>query len=50
MCSLDGTIGEDHKPETHLIPVLLNVALGKKSHIDLFGTDYPTKDGTCIRD
>lgn len=48
--ALDGSIGEDHRPETHLIPVLLNVALGKKSHIDLFGTDYPTKDGTCIRD
>lgn len=49
-CSLDSSIGEDHRPETHLIPVLLNVALGKKSHIDLFGTDYPTKDGTCVRD
>jgi UDP-glucose 4-epimerase len=46
----DGSIGEDHRPETHLIPVLLNVALGKKSHIDLYGTDYPTKDGTCVRD
>lgn len=49
-CAPDGAIGEDHRPETHLIPVLINVAMGKKSHIDLFGTDYPTKDGTCVRD
>jgi UDP-glucose 4-epimerase len=46
----DGAIGEDHRPETHLIPVLLNVALGKVPHINLYGTDYPTKDGTCVRD
>jgi len=46
----DGSIGEDHRPETHLIPVLLNVALGKVPHINLYGTDYPTKDGTCVRD
>jgi UDP-glucose 4-epimerase len=46
----DGSIGEDHRPETHIIPVLLNVALGKKPHMDLFGTDYPTPDGTCVRD
>ena len=39
----------DHKPETHIIPVLLQVALGKRSHMDLFGTDYPTKDGTCVK-
>jgi UDP-glucose 4-epimerase len=49
-CAPDGAIGEDHKPETHIIPVLLQVALGKRSHMDLFGTDYPTKDGTCVRD
>ena len=49
-CAPDGSIGEDHRPETHIIPVLLNVVLGKKSHMDLFGTDYPTKDGTCVRD
>ena len=49
-CAPDGAIGEDHKPETHIIPVLLQVALGKKSHMDLYGTDYPTKDGTCVRD
>jgi len=49
-CAPDGTIGEDHRPETHLIPVLLQVALGKRTHIDLYGTDYPTPDGTCVRD
>jgi UDP-glucose 4-epimerase len=49
-CAPDGSIGEDHRPETHIIPVLLQVALGKKPHMDLYGTDYPTKDGTCIRD
>jgi UDP-glucose 4-epimerase len=49
-CAPDGSIGEDHQPETHIIPVLLNVVLGKKDHMDLFGTDYPTRDGTCVRD
>jgi UDP-glucose 4-epimerase len=49
-CAPDGSIGEDHRPETHIIPVLLQVALGKRTHMDLFGTDYPTKDGTCVRD
>jgi len=48
--ALDGAIGEDHRPETHLIPSLLNVALGKRTHMDLYGTDYPTPDGTCVRD
>jgi UDP-glucose 4-epimerase len=43
-------IGEDHNPETHLIPIALNVALGKRPRIDVFGTDYPTPDGTCVRD
>jgi UDP-glucose 4-epimerase len=42
--------GEDHRTETHLIPNVLKVALGKKSHVDIFGTDYETPDGTCIRD
>lgn len=42
--------GERHDPETHLIPVVLQVASGKKEFIEVFGTDYPTKDGTCIRD
>ncbi|MEI6193731.1 MAG: UDP-glucose 4-epimerase GalE [Verrucomicrobiota bacterium] len=42
--------GEHHRIETHLIPNVLFVALGKKSHVDIYGTDYPTPDGTCIRD
>jgi UDP-glucose-4-epimerase GalE len=46
----DGSIGEDHDPETHLIPIVLQVALGQRSHVEIFGTDYPTPDGTCIRD
>jgi len=46
----DGRIGEDHDPETHLIPLVLDVALGKRSHIDVFGDDYATRDGTCVRD
>jgi UDP-glucose-4-epimerase GalE len=48
--SRDGTIGEDHDPETHLIPLVLQTALGQRPHIEVFGTDYPTPDGTCIRD
>jgi UDP-glucose-4-epimerase GalE len=48
--SPDGTIGEDHDPETHLIPLVLQVALGRRPHIEVFGTDYPTPDGTCVRD
>lgn len=46
----DGTIGEDHTPESHLIPLVLQVALGQREHITVFGTDYPTPDGSCIRD
>lgn len=46
----DGTIGEDHDPETHLIPLVLDVALGKRDEILIFGDDYPTPDGTCVRD
>jgi UDP-glucose 4-epimerase len=42
--------GEAHNPETHLIPLVLQVPLGKRPAISIFGTDYPTKDGTCIRD
>jgi len=42
--------GEHHRVETHLVPNLLKVALGQKSHCELFGTDYPTPDGTCVRD
>lgn len=45
-----GSIGEDHSPETHLIPIILNTALGKRSHIGIFGDDYPTEDGSCVRD
>jgi UDP-glucose-4-epimerase GalE len=48
--SADGRIGEDHQPETHLIPRLLMAAAGELPHITLFGQDYPTPDGTCIRD
>lgn len=42
--------GEDHNPETHLIPLILQVALGKREHISIYGDDYPTFDGTCVRD
>ncbi|MFA6185121.1 MAG: UDP-glucose 4-epimerase GalE [Candidatus Shapirobacteria bacterium] len=47
---LDGEIGENHNPESHLIPLILDAALGKREDIKIFGTDYPTTDGTCIRD
>jgi len=46
----DGEIGEDHSPETHLIPLVLQVALGQRESIKIFGTDWDTPDGTCIRD
>lgn len=45
-----GRIGESHEPETHLIPLILQVAAGTRDHINVFGTDYDTPDGTCIRD
>lgn len=45
-----GDLGEDHVPESHLIPLTLQVALGKREYISIFGTDYPTSDGTCVRD
>ncbi len=45
-----GEIGEDHKPETHLIPIVLQHLLGQREKISVFGTDYDTPDGTCIRD
>ncbi|OPX90733.1 UDP-glucose 4-epimerase GalE [Pelotomaculum sp. PtaB.Bin117] len=45
-----GDIGEDHEPETHLIPLVLKAALGLIPRLDVFGTDYPTPDGTCVRD
>jgi UDP-glucose-4-epimerase GalE len=49
-CSLDGKIGEDHNPETHLIPLVLEAAAGTREHITIFGEDYDTPDGSCIRD
>jgi UDP-glucose 4-epimerase len=45
-----GLLGEDHNPETHLIPLVLQTALGKRESVAIFGTDYPTEDGTCVRD
>lgn len=49
-CALDGKIGEDHNPETHLIPVILQAVMGQRPALTLFGTDYPTPDGTNVRD
>lgn len=46
----DGSIGEDHDPETHAIPLVAQVALGRRSHFTILGEDYPTEDGTCVRD
>jgi len=48
--ALDGSLGEDHIPETHLIPLILKTALGQREAINVFGTDYSTPDGTCLRD
>ena len=47
---IEGNIGEDHTPESHLIPIILQAALGKREHISIFGDDYNTPDGTCVRD
>jgi UDP-glucose 4-epimerase len=49
-CSADGLIGEDHNPETHLIPRVMMAVTGEIDHLEVFGTDYDTPDGTCIRD
>ena len=49
-CAMDGSLGEDHHPETHLIPVILQAVLGVRPGITVFGTDYPTPDGTNVRD
>jgi len=49
-CASDGSLGEDHEPETHLIPVLIETAMGKREKATIFGDDYPTPDGTCVRD
>jgi len=46
----DGDLGEDHNPETHLIPLVLDVMAGRRPYLQIFGDDYPTPDGTCIRD
>ena len=46
----EGEIGEDHEPETHLIPLVLQAAMGQRARIDVLGTDYPTPDGTAVRD
>jgi len=48
--SPSGAIGEDHDPETHLIPLAIQVVLGQRPHLEIFGTDYDTPDGTCVRD
>ena len=49
-CDAEGTLGEDHEPETHLIPIVLEAAAGERSSVAIFGADYPTADGTCVRD
>ncbi|HEY1685728.1 MAG TPA: UDP-glucose 4-epimerase GalE [Tepidisphaeraceae bacterium] len=49
-CAADGTLGEDHDPETHLIPVVLQAIMGLRDKLTVFGTDYPTPDGTNVRD
>jgi UDP-glucose 4-epimerase len=49
-CAMDGSIGEDHDPETHLIPVIFQAIAGQRPELTVFGTDYPTKDGTNVRD
>lgn len=46
----DGSVGEDHEPETHLIPVILQAAIGARAKLSVYGDDYPTPDGTCVRD
>jgi len=46
----DGSLGEDHEPETHLIPAILQAAMGRRERLTIFGDDYPTPDGTCVRD
>jgi UDP-glucose 4-epimerase len=45
-----GTLGEDHKPESHLIPLIIQAALAKRDSVSIYGTDYDTPDGTCVRD
>jgi UDP-glucose 4-epimerase len=49
-CDFDGLIGESHQPEPHLIPIVISAALGKREGVSIYGADYPTPDGTCVRD
>ncbi|MDX2116176.1 MAG: UDP-glucose 4-epimerase GalE [Planctomycetota bacterium] len=49
-CDRTGVLGEDHTPETHLIPIILQVAMGRRDALTIFGTDHATPDGTCVRD
>ncbi|MAE62371.1 MAG: UDP-glucose 4-epimerase GalE [Planctomycetaceae bacterium] len=49
-CARDGSLGEDHTPESHLIPIVIQAALGRRDSITIFGDDCPTPDGTCVRD
>jgi len=49
-CDEQGRLGEDHRPESHLVPICVEAALGQRDRVSIFGTDYPTPDGTCIRD
>jgi UDP-glucose-4-epimerase GalE len=49
-CDPEGELGEDHSPETHLIPNAIGAALGRRKRLEIFGDDYPTPDGTCVRD
>ncbi len=49
-CDAHGRLGEDHRPETHLIPICIEAAMGQRDGVTIYGTDYPTPDGTCIRD
>ncbi len=47
---MEGEIGEEHDPETHLVPIVFEAALGQRTHMEIYGTDYPTRDGTAVRD
>ena len=49
-CDAAGRLGEDHRPETHLVPICLDAALERRAGVKIFGDDYPTPDGTCVRD
>lgn len=49
-CGASGRLGEDHRPETHLLPIIMQAALGQREGVSIFGSDYDTPDGTCLRD